>query len=190
MNEVCAIGCKSLILIMLYVVSVAAVHFAGYMRYSAVWVCDLWIVLSILIKLAQLRNCVVASIHDSWHLSTSVARMSLDKFGPLLLLPCSPPASGLPLSLPRPLTLAGPPHLLPPPSPLWIPPLTLTCSLLLTPSILVKGWWTYLLHLQVLTACLSNSIPTFGNLFKPHYYVRTKNALVRERWRLQWIKVL
>ena len=38
-NEVCAIGCKSLILIMLYVVLVAVLHFAGYMRYFAVWVC-------------------------------------------------------------------------------------------------------------------------------------------------------
>ena len=39
MNEVCAIGCKSLISIMLYVVLVAVLNFAGYMRYFAVWVC-------------------------------------------------------------------------------------------------------------------------------------------------------
>ena len=31
--------CKSLILIMLYVVLVAVLHFAGYMRYFGVWVC-------------------------------------------------------------------------------------------------------------------------------------------------------
>ena len=87
---------------------------------------------------------------SSWFMtwSTSVARVSLDKFGPLLPLPCSPPASGLPLPLPppRPLPLAGPPPLpLPPSSPLWIPPLSLIHTLL-TPSILVKGKWTYLLH--------------------------------------------
>jgi len=39
MNEVCASSCKSLILIMLCVVSVAVLHFAGYMRYFAVWMC-------------------------------------------------------------------------------------------------------------------------------------------------------
>ena len=39
MNEVCAVGCESLILIMLCGVLVAVLHFAGYMRYFAVWVC-------------------------------------------------------------------------------------------------------------------------------------------------------
>ena len=34
-----AIWCKSLILIMLYVVLVAVLHFVGYMSYFAVWVC-------------------------------------------------------------------------------------------------------------------------------------------------------
>jgi len=33
MTEVCASSCKSLILIMLCVVSVEVLHFAGYMRY-------------------------------------------------------------------------------------------------------------------------------------------------------------
>ena len=38
-NEVCAIWCKSLILIMLYVVLFAVLHFEGYIRYFSVWVC-------------------------------------------------------------------------------------------------------------------------------------------------------
>ena len=35
----CAIGCKILILIMLFVVLVLVFHSAGYVRYFAVWVC-------------------------------------------------------------------------------------------------------------------------------------------------------
>lgn len=39
MNEVCAMWCKSLILIMLYVVMVAVLHYAVYLTCFAVWVC-------------------------------------------------------------------------------------------------------------------------------------------------------
>ena len=62
MNEVCAIGCKSLISIMLYVVLLAVLNFAGYMRYFAVWVCGFVNCVKYVDKKKQpsLQNCVLA----------------------------------------------------------------------------------------------------------------------------------
>lgn len=80
--------------------------------------------------------------------STSFAQLSLVKFGPLLLIGRSPPASGLPL----------------PPTP-QTPPLTLTSP---TSSVLTETKWTHLLHFfysaQPWLVCLQKTNHVFAHL--------------------------